>query len=144
MRLGKQIPLDITNEMDICYGTTNRLNPQVIFVNGKFWIEPQIEMEYERVLNSISYNIKNKIRHLLKTENKWDNRVIFDIDIKTTSMSTHRKTFGDFEIFLRQKDSTVVKVDKLGDALRRLLTPIISEFIEDLQINDFIITKTKR
>ena len=60
MRLGKQIPLDITNEMDICYGTTNRLNPQVIFVNGKFWIEPQIEMEYERVLNSISYNIKNK------------------------------------------------------------------------------------
>lgn len=144
MRLGKQVILDIVNEMDIYYGTTNRLNPQVIFINGKFWVEPTEEMEYTDVVNSIASTMKNRIRYKLKNNHHWDSKIIFDMDIKTVSMSIHRKTYGDFELYLKQKNNNILPLNQLKGELMDLLTPLMNEFVSELQINDFIVTKTKK
>ena len=143
MRLCKQIDLSIVDNIKMCYGTTNRLMPQVVFINGKFWIEPQCEMEYDEILNAISSKLKNRIRYALRQNNRWDSKIIFDMDVKTVSMDVNRKTYGDFEIYLKQNKTNILPVILLKDELTQFLTPLINDFIKELEINDFIVTKTK-
>ena len=144
MRLGKQFSLDITNEIDTIYGITNRLNPQVIFINGKFWIQPTQEMDYETILGEIISSLRLKIKQSLKQTPRWENIMIFDMDIKTLSMSPIKKNYGDFELYIKQDKKNIISPALLKDDIIQLLTPIINNFIKQLNENHFIISKNKK
>lgn len=144
MRLGKQFSLDITNEIDTIYGITNRLNPQVIFINGKFWIQPTQEMDYETILGEIISSLRLKIKQSLKQTPRWENIMIFDMDIKTLSMSPIKKNYGDFELYIKQDKKNIASPTLLKDDIIQLLTPIINNFIKQLNENHFIISKNKK
>lgn len=144
MRLGKQFSLDITNEIDTIYGITNRLNPQVIFINGKFWIQPTQEMDYETILGEIISSLRLKIKQSLKQTPRWENIMIFDMDIKTLSMSPIKKNYGDFELYIKQDKKNITSPTLLKDDIIQLLTPIINNFIKQLNENHFIISKNKK
>ena len=144
MRLGKQFSLDITNEIDTIYGITNRLNPQVIFINGKFWIQPTQEMDYETILGEIISSLRLKIKQSLKQTPRWENIMIFDMDIKTLSMSPIKKNYGDFELYIKQDKKNITSPILLKDDIIQLLTPIINNFIKQLNENHFIISKNKK
>lgn len=144
MRLGKQFSLDITDEIDTIYGITNRLNPQVIFINGKFWIQPTQEMDYETILGEIISSLRLKIKQSLKQTPRWENIMIFDMDIKTLSMSPIKKNYGDFELYIKQDKKNITSPTLLKDDIIQLLTPIINNFIKQLNENHFIISKNKK
>ena len=144
MRLGKQFSLDITDEIDTIYGITNRLNPQVIFINGKFWIQPTQEMDYETILGEIISSLRLKIKQSLKQTPRWENIMIFDMDIKTLSMSPIKKNYGDFELYIKQDKKNIISPILLKDDIIQLLTPIINNFIKQLNENHFIISKNKK
>ena len=144
MRLGKQFSLDITDEIDTIYGITNRLNPQVIFINGKFWIQPTQEMDYETILGEIISSLRLKIKQSLKQTPRWENIMIFDMDIKTLSMSPIKKNYGDFELYIKQDKKNIISPILLKDYIIQLLTPIINNFIKQLNENHFIISKNKK
>ena len=144
MRLGKQFSLDITDEIDTIYGITNRLNPQVIFINGKFWIQPTQEMDYETILGEIISSLRLKIKQSLKQTPRWENIMIFDMDIKTLSMSPIKKNYGDFELYIKQDKKNITSPILLKDDIIQLLTPIINNFIKQLNENHFIISKNKK
>lgn len=144
MRLGKQFSLDITDEIDTIYGITNRLNPQVIFINGKFWIQPTQEMDYETILGEIISSLRLKIKQALKQTPRWENIMIFDMDIKTLSMSPIKKNYGDFELYIKQDKKNITSPILLKDDIIQLLTPIINNFIKQLNENHFIISKNKK
>jgi hypothetical protein len=144
MRLGKQFSLDITDEIDTIYGITNRLNPQVIFINGKFWIQPTQEMDYETILGEIISSLRLKIKQALKQTPRWENIMIFDMDIKTLSMSPIKKNYGDFELYIKQDKKNIISPALLKDDIIQLLTPIINNFIKQLNENHFIISKNKK
>ena len=144
MRLGKQFSLDITDEIDTIYGITNRLNPQVIFINGKFWIQPTQEMDYETILGEIISSLRLKIKQSLKQTPRWENIMIFDMDIKTLSMSPIKKNYGDFELYIKQDKKNITSPTLLKDDIIQLLTPIINNFIKQMNENHFIISKNKK
>lgn len=143
-RLGKKISLGIIDEIEIIYGTLNRLNPEVIYINGKFWIKPSQEMDYDSVLNEIASKTKNAFKHNVKCSQQWDNKIIFDMDIKTSYMSPMKKSYGDFELFIRQNKDSIKDISQISDDISSLCKPILKAFINDLNENDFIVTKSKK
>lgn len=144
MRLTKKKKLDINHTLEMSCGTTNRLNPQIIFVEGKFWLEPKTEMEYEKILSplvsKLRKDLKNSIRY---KQNEWDNKLIFDVDIKYNSLVPNKKSFVDFEIYFKQNNDNVKDVLEISDDITALLKPLFDDFVGELIENDFIMSKTK-
>lgn len=57
-RLNKEYKLDVCNHMIVKYGSVNKDNPQVIYVNGKCWVSPKHQMDYEYVISRIEKEMK--------------------------------------------------------------------------------------
>lgn len=143
-RLGKKMPLDIIDEIETSYGTLNRLNPEVIYISGKFWIKPLQEMDYNSVLDEIISKIKNSFKYNVKRNQQWGDKIIFDMDIKTYYMSTQKKSYGDFELYVHQNKDSMKDMNRIAEDIFSLCNPILKEFIHELHENDFIITKSKK
>ena len=94
-RLNKEYKIDISPNGNFIYGSTNRKNPQVIYLVGKFWIQPteKTNCDYELFFNDIKRHFKQQIKHILFNSKKFQSDFLFYLDINIDSITLTKKIF---------------------------------------------------
>lgn len=142
-RLVKEYPLNINDYIDVKYGSVNRKTPLVVYLEGKAWLKPLYDGDYETPIDNVIDKFKKNIKKSIVDDEFFENKMIFDFDIKTASLRENKKSFMSFEIFLRQQE-TFLSLKELGEMLANKYKCIIDEFVYDLNENTFVLSKTKR
>lgn len=140
-RLNKEYKICSDKTIELIYGSTNKNNPQVIYISGKCWISPSFCGDYETILNNIKKEFIRYINKFIKFDKIFDNKFILDFDINIDSLNLNTKKYLSFNIFFKQKDEVIysLKNEKLFSNFYQL-----SDKLEELlKSNDFEIYKRK-
>lgn len=127
-------------------GTTNKVNPQVVYVEGKTFIKPINEKEdYNKDVIELKRAFNKTIQKYLAGDKVYIPKYIFDFQVAQSGISTQKKSFLTFQFLLRQRtDKQIMKLKDIKIASENLINNIIDEFSEHIKTHEFTITKTKR
>ena len=142
-RLNKEYKLDVCNHVTVKYGSVNKDNPQVIYVSGKCWVSPKIQMDYGYVISRIEKEMKKSIKLFLIDEINFTNRFILDFDINTDKFNIGDKKFLSFDFYLRQNDSDVKKLKDLKEMLSNKVSTVVNNLVYLFKENGFTVEKRK-
>ena len=142
-RLNKEIKLNVCNHMNLKYGSTNKDNPEIVYVLGKAWVSPKFNGDYESILNGIQNNFRKKIKNIVTESNIFENKFVLDFDLNSTNMEKGKKKFLSFDLFLKQDKSNVIKLKELNAILSNNIGYIANDLVYDFSINDFDVAKKK-
>ena len=99
-------------------GTTNKINPIVIYVEGKAFICPTEEKDdYSKHISEIKHRFKRGISEGLYGTDVFDGKYIMDFQVASNGISVNKKSFLSFQFLLRQKRKK----------LKRPLNPYLKE-----------------
>jgi hypothetical protein len=143
-RLNKEYSLDINNKIFIKYGTVDRNNPQIIYVLGKTWIYPLSVNDYDKIIESIKYNFRKKLKHLVFNNINFDNRFVCDFDINTNSLKLNKKNYLSFELFFKQSGyNNLEDIKCIKDDVISIIKPLIENLEFELNMCEFNLSKSK-
>lgn len=140
-KLVKEIKLNVSDAIVLKYGTTNRENPKVIYINGKTWIKPLYYGDYEEAVNQAISTYKKEIKKRLLETNKFERNMLCEFDIRPEAMKFNKKKFLSFDIFVKQRGCLDMK--SLKDDLYECVGNASDIFVDNLIRNDFSISKVK-
>lgn len=137
----KEIKLNVSDSIVLKYGTMNRENPKVIYINGKTWLMPLYEGDYENVVNQAISIYKKELKKRLLETDKFERNMLCEFDIRPEAMKVNKKKFLSFDIFIKQKNCLEMK--KLKDELSECVGNASDIFADSLTQNDFLLSKVK-
>lgn len=126
-------------------GTTNKLNPLAIYVNGRTFIQPNFEKEeYDGDITDIRHNMKNTISRNLRGNSLFEQQFILNFDIASSRMLKGKKSFLSFQVVFKQKSKNVLKLKDLKTASEPFVNNIVFSLTNDIISHDFTIHKSKK
>lgn len=143
-RLTKEYSLKINDYIDVKYGSVNREKPIVIYLEGKTWLSPNYVGDYETTIDCIIKKFKNEITENIKNDDIFENKFIFDFDVKAASLRENKKSFVSFDIFLKQPEVNYKMLKELKSHIINNYKHIIDNLAYDLSNHTFSLSKTKR
>ena len=145
-RKNKEYIMPSINGVSIKYGTTDKTNPQVVYITGKTWVKPTKKIDFHESIGDIRKRMEKRILNRLKTVDGMDNKYIFDLDINPLNMKVGNSKFMTFNIFLRQNKGNVRSLKNVGGLLNVAFLPLIEEMTDDFNRDYFelIPKKSKR
>lgn len=140
-RLSKEFKLNISNNISVKYGSVDKNNPKVIYIEGKCWISPLFEGDYTAHIDNIKAQFRKGVSKLLISNEVYSSKFILDFDVNTENMKIDEKKFLSFNIFLRQKSNSLYT---LKDAkLYERFPTMVNMLYNLLNENEFMVTKRK-
>ena len=134
--------LDISDKIAISYGTVNKKNPVVVYLSLGCWIYSDTIGNHKQHL----INLEDTVRKLVKThiinDGLFCERYILDYDVCLDNVF-RAKRFLSIEIFLKQNGTTIHSVKELLPTVSERTSNLVDELVDDLESNDFTVTKTK-
>lgn len=127
-------------------GTTNKINPQIIYIEGKTFISPEEKKtNYSEELSTMRSTLVNSLsRSLTKTQLFVPNKYIIDFQVAKTGINPSKRSFLGFQLMLKQKFAPFKKVSDVKDEYEPLLNNIISTLVDKIQDLHFNIYKSKK
>jgi hypothetical protein len=140
-RLSKEFKLNISNNISVKYGSVDKNNPKVIYIEGKCWISPLFEGNYAVHIDNIKAQFRKGVSKLLISNEVYSSKFILDFDVNTENMKIDEKKFLSFNIFLRQKSNSLytLKDSKLYEHFPTMVNMLYNLLNE----NEFRVTKRK-
>ena len=139
----KEYKMTSVNGVSLKYGSTNRTNPQVLYVTGKAWVKPTREMDYSDSLSRVKKRMERRILERLRLVDSLETKYIFDFDISPLNMKAGRPKFMTFNIFLKQKKENMRPLKGAGKLIDSTIVPLIDQMVEDFNENDFVLKGKK-
>lgn len=140
-RLSKEFKLNISNNISVKYGSVDKNNPKVIYIEGKCWVSPLFEGDYTAHIDNIKTQFRKGVSKLLISNEVYSSKFILDFDVNTENMKIDEKKFLSFNIFLRQKSNSLYT---LKDAkLYERFPTMVNMLYNLLNENEFMVTKRK-
>lgn len=139
-KLGKERKLCLNENFRLKYGTVNFKDLKTIFLQVDSWVQPiNEEIDFKKsvcflkkvVYNSLSDNINRNI---------FASKFIIDLDLRTSGMSTSRRSFMNLEITLFMKSDIPFQSDVLKENAEMLFNGITNK----LEQNNFNFKPTKK
>ena len=125
------------------FGTIDKKNPTVIYIEGGFYITPKEKKQsYKTEMNNISKQIKTSLNNIILSDNNLlpDNN--FFVDVAEDRINTNKKTYFSFQIFLKPKLKENMNFQMVMDSMTDK-EKWIKTIKNNLVLNDYIVTKTK-
>lgn len=145
IKLNRTYNLNLCDNVSLTLGTINRIDPKVVYVNGRCWVSPLVEVDYKRVFNDIKHGMIGDIREVLIKEYGFESNFIFDFDVSICDMAPRcKKRLLTFEVFLKQDPSKQVDIVSLRDKMKCGIGELACNLSERLFNNGFKVSKTKR
>ena len=141
-RLNKEYDININNYVRMKYGSINRLNPIVVYINGKSWISPTFDGDYEELIRKIFNSFKKELKSQVNSSPYFDNKIVCDFDLKTSSLKENKKNFLSFEFYIKQK-TNVIQLKDMKLLIKNTFKGAIDKLVDNLINNSFIMTKDK-
>jgi hypothetical protein len=130
MKKGKFINVDIHNNVKIGYGTVDYKDLKTIYIKLNSWTQPTEEnYNFQKTISKISKIIKHHIFNLKYDYFKQES--IVDLDIKTSSIKTNKRSFMDLEITLYVDKKFELKSKEIKQIIINLSKYIIDEILTD-------------
>jgi len=140
-RLSKEFKLNISDSISVKYGSVDKNNPKVIYIEGKCWISPLFEGDYTAHIDNIKAQFRKGVSKLLISNEVYSSKFILDFDVNTENMKIDEKKFLSFNVFLRQKSNSLYT---LKDAkLYERFPTMVNMLYNLLNENEFRVTKRK-
>ena len=136
-RNNKEYKMDTINGVKLKYGTTNKANPQVLYITGRTWVRPMNKMNYSDSLDRIKNRMERRILNRLKTLNCFDTKYIFNFDLTPQNMKSGVSKFMTFNIFLKQNKFEVKELKSIKPVLNVAILPLIEEMTNDFNEDYF-------
>jgi len=142
-RLCKEYKLNINDVFRLKYGTMNRLEPRVVYIEGKCWVGNSEDGDFSDDIKYAMRRFKNSIKTNVLKVNTFDDFLLFDYDISSPIMEHNKKKQLSFSAYIRQK-GVLRDAKKLKEEIENIFEPSMGllEFI--LSNNGFDATKTKK
>ena len=126
-------------------GTTNKINPMVIYVEGKAFISPEDDKEdYSRDIAEIKHVFKQSISDGLCTTDVFDNKYIIDFQVASSGIAVNKKSFLSFQFLVRQKRDNIMKLTEVKAKTEDMITNIVDSLRNAILEHNFSLTKTKK
>ena len=126
-------------------GTTNKINPIVIYVEGKTFISPNEEKgDYSKDIAEIKHALKQSISRSLYGSGDFDNKYIIDFQVAASGIAMNKKSFLSFQFLMRQKRDNVMKLMDVKNRSEGMITGIAQVLCESIIAHNFSLTKTKK
>lgn len=126
-------------------GTTNKINPMVIYVEGKAFISPEDDKEdYTKDIAEIKHVFKQSISDGLCTTDVFDNKYIIDFQVASSGIAINKKSFLSFQFLVRQKRDNVMKLTDVKAKTEKMIINIVDSLKNAILEHNFSLTKTKK
>lgn len=143
VRLNTEKRIDSKN-FKLKIGTTNKINPIVVYIEGRAFISPQEDKEdYSKDISEIKHNFKHAISTSLQNTKLFDKKFIVDFQVASKGVSLNKKSFLSFQFLLRQNKDNILKLKDLKPSAEPLIINIVNTLEESINNHNFIVTKTK-
>lgn len=142
-RLNKEYPIEVNECIEVKYGSVDREKPLVVYVEGKSWICPNFNGNFEGEIDCVMSNFKKKLRSIIKNDKVFENNFVFDFDVKTASLRENKKSFMTFGFFLKQPNDGFRLLKDLKTHIMATYRDIINDLAVDLNNHTFSLSKTK-
>lgn len=125
-------------------GTTNKVNPQVIYIEGRTFISPLEEKEtYEKDIRDFKTIIQRKLNELLRDNEYFYKNYILDFQIANSGVRVGKKSFLSFEFLLKQRKKDFLKLKDIKNLCLDFFLEVISSLETSIREHNFNISKTK-
>lgn len=126
-------------------GTTNKIDPVVVYVEGRTFISPQEDKEdYSKDISEIKHNFSRAISKNISGSPLFDRKFILDFQVASKGISLTKKSFLSFQFLLRQNKDNVMKLKDLKEHCEELIKNIVNSLEENIVEHNFVISKTKK
>lgn len=126
-------------------GTTNKINPLVIYVEGRGFICPLEEKDdYSRDISEIKHVLKRSISSGLQESKQFDNKYIVDFQVATSGIAPNKKSFLSFQFLFRQNSENVLKLVEVKNISTEMINKIIESLKNAILDHNYVITKSKK
>jgi hypothetical protein len=143
MKKGKTSKIIGFKSAKVLYGTVDSINLKSIYLNIQTWVEPKKEVEnWGRVVLNLSRTIKHSIYDKIKSTH-FDDKFIVDLDLRSSGISTNKKSFMNLEVnfFLKDNIELGFKDNVIKDSLKDITSKIFQDNFKNNQFFKFYISK---
>ena len=144
MKRGKEITLDVNKNYKIKIGTVDNKNPKSVYINLSAWGELNESIDvinYDSVINKLRKNIKQNINSIIDKKDFHINRYIVDMDMRSSGISSEKRSFMSCEITLFQKNNIPINKPKIINAATDIVNDVIINCLDNQKHFNFYKTK---
>ena len=126
------------------FGTIDKKNPSVMFIEGGFYIMPLIKKpDYKSDMNEITKQLKTIVKQHIEHSQYFKPEHMFFTDIAEDRIMPDKKTYFSFQLFVKPNLSKNMNFKTIMDKMKdkEQWVTIIKDGIEK---NNYKITKTKK
>jgi hypothetical protein len=133
------------NLFKIKIGTTNKIEPKVIYFEGRTFIQPlQDKDDYSLDITLIKRKFNKIIQNFVNSNDLFSQKYILDFQVAQSGISTLKRSFVSFQFLLRQKnDNKILKLKDLKQKSENDIQNILEALIKCIRESDFTVSKTK-
>ena len=144
IRLNSEKKIDAEN-FKLRIGTTNKIDPIVVYIEGRTFISPQEEKDnYAKDILEIKHGLSRAISRNIAESPLFDRKFILDFQVASKGVSVNKKSFLSFQFLLRQNRDKVLKLKDLKANSEDMIKSIVGSLEENIIEHNFIISKTKK
>ena len=144
VRLNSEKKID-NDSFKLKIGTTNKINPIVIYVEGKAFISPlEDKDDYSRDIYEMKHALKQSITSNLCEAKYFDNKYIVDFQVAASGISVNKKSFLSFQFLLRQKRDNVLKLTEIKNGSEKMINNIADALRDSIIEHNFSLSKSKK
>lgn len=126
-------------------GTVNRMNPEVIYLEGKTFIIPIDEdRDYSNTLKVIRKGLSRIVNNALFNNKHFKSNYILDLQVANSGVILDKKSFLTFQLLLRQKSESINDLKRVKSNCESFFNSITNELSNFIKEHGFVITKTKK
>ena len=141
MKKGKSVKLNQYSPIKSIYGTVDSKNLKSIYINIQSWVCPKKEHDnWNRVVCNLNREIKHSVFNSI-SQTVFMDRSIVDLDLRTSGISTGKKSFFNLEVNLYTNEELDFKSQELKDSVKRIVKNIFTNNLSNNNYFDFYKTK---
>lgn len=126
-------------------GSTNKIEPKVIYIEGRTFITPTEEKDsYGSDISSIKHLMSTSIRKNLCSSPMFDEKFIFVFDIAESGMSINKKSFLSFQFLIKQKGDDILLLKDVKEKAEPYIQSVMDDLSNGLTKYKFTASKCKK
>lgn len=142
MKKGKSVKIKLFTPIKTSYGTVDSKNLKSLYINIQSWVTPKYETEnWNRVVCNLSREIKHSVFNSINT-NFFIDKSIVDLDLRTSGISSGKKSFFNLEVNLYVKSPLDFKSKEIKESVKNIVKNIYLNNISNN--NHFVFSISKK
>lgn len=141
MKKGKSVKLNLYSPIKSVYGTVDSKNLKSIYINIQSWVCPKKDHDnWNRVVCNLNREIKHSVFNSI-SQTVFMDKSIVDLDLRTSGISTEKKSFFNLEVNLYTNEELDFKSQELKDSVKKIVKNIFTNNLSNNSYFDFYKTK---